>query len=154
MIKITVLGLPGLQRRLNSVSDQIGKKIIRKALRVAMKPVLQEIKSKAPVGPGRTSGKYPHPGGNLRDHIKLSARKYRNRNKFGVQVSTGGGRGISKDDAKLLPFYASFYELGAKGPPGPQPARPFMKPALKANEARILRTVGEEIARGLEGIGK
>ena len=127
-IDIRVLGDQALERKLKRLVPKLQKKILRKAMRKAIRPVLAAAKEKVPVDTGA-----------LRDSLKIRAIKPR-RGRFGVGVVTG------KDLFKGDQFYGAFVELGTKK----QPARPFLRPALKENEEGAKRTLRREIGTELE----
>jgi HK97 gp10 family phage protein len=131
-ISIQVLGAPELQRKLNGLVPKLEKKIVRKAMREAIRPAAASAAANAPVLSGL-----------LKLSLKVGARKFKNRRKFGVQIATNrlGGASI---------FYAAFNELGTKH----QPARPFMRPALHGNRTQAIEIMKSEIGRGIEAAGR
>lgn len=127
-INIEMLGMPELQKKLSTLLPRVQKKVVRSALREAIQPVAAQAQRTAPVQSGL-----------LQLAIKVMSRKFKDRNKFGIQVSTGGLSG-----AEI--FYAAFNELGTRH----QPARPFMRPALKDNEGAAKTILAKEIGDGIE----
>ena len=125
-VVIKLLGAPELQRKLNALPDALEKKIVRKAMREAIRPVLASAKANAPLKTGK-----------LKMDLRIRARKFKTRSKFGVQVTTAGGPDTP---------YAAANELGTKR----QPARPFMRPALHGNREQIIATMKELIGKGIE----
>ena len=127
-VSIKLLGDKALERKLKRLAPALQKKIVRKGMREAIKPVAADAKANAPVFSGL-----------LQLSIKVKARKFRDRNKFGVKVSTEGLAGVPI-------FYGSFNELGTRH----QPARPFMRPALNSNRETSTGILKREIGSGVE----
>lgn len=131
-VNIQLLGDKALARKLAALPDKLEKKVVRKAMREAIRPVAAQAQATAPVLSGL-----------LRLSLKVMARKYKNRRKFGVQVSTKGLTGVDI-------FYAAFNELGT----AQQPARPFMRPALHGNRERSIEILKREIGQGITAEAK
>jgi len=94
--KTIMVGDKELNRRLKALATNLGKKIVRKAARPAMKPIHAAAKANAP---RRT--------GLLQKSIKIRAQA-RSRKWFGVRVTIGKG------DYKGKTFYGAFQEYGWK----------------------------------------
>ncbi len=127
-VSIKLLGDKALERKLKGLVPALQKKIVRKAMREAIRPVAADAKANAPVLSGLTQLS-----------LKVMARKYRDRTKFGVKVSTEGLAGVPI-------YYASFNELGTSH----QPARPFMRPALNSNRATSTEILKREVGAAIE----
>ena len=130
-INISMLGDKVLARKLKSLAPKLQKKIVRNAMRKAIKPVAAQAKANAPVL-----------SGTLQLSLRVAARKFKSRTKFGIQVATDKLGGDI--------YYAAFNELGTKK----QPARPFMRPALHGNRERSTGILKREIASGIVRAGK
>ena len=133
MISIQVLGDEGLQRMLNAFPVAMQRKIVKKALREAGRPVLASAKAKVPVGTGA-----------LKRSLRLRVLTRQKRGRFGVQIHTGvrGKLGIPED----APYY---YPMAVEVGTGRMAARPYMRPALRENKALCLRIAAQEIRRGI-----
>lgn len=103
-IKLIVTGNKKIDKRLRTLKATLARKIVRQALRKAMKPILQSAKDMA-----------PRDSGDLALNIKLKAGK-RSRGAFILRIRTLGQHG----------YLASFHEFGTFK----QPPRPFMRPAF------------------------
>lgn len=137
MISIEVLGDKALQRKLRALPIAMEKKIVRKALREAGRPILASAKALVPVRTGA-----------LKKSLRLRALK-RSRGSFGVQVRTGTREelGIPAD----APYY---YPMAVEVGTGHAPAHPYMRPALKSNEGKSIRIAAAEIRRGIEEVAR
>lgn len=82
-MKVEIKGLDELQKKLEALGKTGSKKVVRKALREAMKPLYQEIKASIPVETGEQ-----------KKAVKLRAIK-RSRSKIGVKVE------LADPDGKL-----------------------------------------------------
>jgi HK97 gp10 family phage protein len=97
--RVTITGLKELDRQLGELPKALGKKIVRKAVREAARPVLADAKAAVPVD-----------SGDLKKSLKLKAFK-RSRKRpgtFGIQVCTRSGWFQGKQ------FYGGMVEFGHK----------------------------------------
>jgi len=132
-IDIQMIGDKELQRKLRELPIAMERKIVRKALREAARPVLAAAKALAPVLTGR-----------MKAGMKLRAEKAK-RGHFGVQVVTPTRKelGIAGDD----PYY---YPMAVEVGTAKMPAHPFMRPALDANREKGIAIAAREIRAGIE----
>ena len=128
MAQFKLTGLKEIDKALSSLEPKLQKKVLRQAMRKAMKIVAAEAKENAPVDEGT-----------LKASIKVKAGK-KTRNAISINVQSGEG------DFKGDTYYASFIEYGTSK----RPATPFMRPAFdsKAKEAKDLAI--KEILDGVE----
>jgi HK97 gp10 family phage protein len=112
---IDVIGAPELKAVLAALEPKVAKKLTRQAMRKAQKIVLADAKRLVPVDTGQ-----------LKKSLSIRALK-RSRSRFGVSVQTK--EGLFKGEQ----FYGGFIELGTKK----MQARPYLRPALYDNEARV-----------------
>lgn len=125
-VDISGLGDKRLSAKLAQLDLKVQKKMVRKALRKAGRPVLEEARARVPVDTGR-----------LRDGLFLRATK-RKRGTFGVEVAMPlrADLGIS---ANAKGYYPAVIEYGAEN----HPPQPFLRPALDANKERAIRIVAD-----------
>lgn len=141
MAKVVLTGVPELDRRMKSLGLKLGKKIVRKAARRAIKPVQSAAQRRAPKDTGA-----------LRKSIKIRAMK-RSRSNFGVVVTTGAsaGNAFSGDQ-----FYGAFQEFGWKtGKRGSDNRTEvegvhFMENAAEAKRRSVQRNFARFIKEGIE----
>lgn len=138
---VWVTGIPELDAKLRSLEPKLAKKIYRRSVRKAAKPVLDTARSLAPVE-----------SGDLKRSLKIRAMKRSRRNKHivGVQVVTG------KEWFKGDQFYAAFIEFGAPGHKffgkgdAPLEPKPFMRPAHDANGSKVAEVFVSSMRQDLE----
>lgn len=130
---ISVLGDKALQKKLDSLGKQAGGKMLQSAMREAMKPVLDAARAAA-----------PRDTGNLARKIKLSSVRLRGKGKgIAVKTPTRAQLGIPKD---AKGYYPAHQEYGTRR----NPARPYMRPALLNNRARVLEALRAGLWKRLE----
>jgi HK97 gp10 family phage protein len=144
MSDVRIKGLSELQGFLDALPAKIEMNVMRGALRAGVKPVLEEIRTTAPVDSGA-----------LRDSMK---------------VSTSARSGVVRASVRTKLFYARFIEYGAAAHrivgkphgalrfgdtmvqsvdhPGIAP-RPFMRPALDTQAQAAVVATGEYIKKRL-----
>lgn len=93
---ITIIGVPALDRAMKKLTPVVQKKVVRFAIRRAMKPVLAAAKANA-----------PHEEGLLRSALKIRAAK-RSRKAISIFVRIGEG------DFRGETFYGAFQEYGTR----------------------------------------
>lgn len=141
MISIALLGDKDLERKLNFLAESIQNKIIKKATKEAVKPMLRDAKSTVQIltGAGQQS---------LKVYL-INKKTYK-----GAKVSTSKGL-LSKSAKKKIAaaikkgtdlyigdtFYLAFLEFGTKH----QKAYPFLRPAFNRNKSRAVVIVGDVI---------
>ena len=121
-ITIDISGEKELIRALDSLEPKVAKKIVRKALRPAMKEIVANAKGRAPVDSGV-----------LRKGLVTRVAR-RSRNKIGIL-------GIVRAERKGN-YYASPVELGHKKKSGTiVPEQPFLRPAFDSLKEKAFRAV-------------
>lgn len=121
--------LAALEKHLRQLAEKVAKKELRKAARKAMTIVKNDAAANAPEDTG------------LLEH------------NFGLTTSVKAGTVKAKVGVKggavenpTTPFYFRFNEFGTEN----QPAKPFMRPALESNAARVFDTMVNELIKGIE----
>jgi len=89
-------------------------KVIRSAVRAAVRPIVKDARNRAPVRTGA-----------LRKSINVKVDRTRDRTGFVATV------GFGKDQ-----FYGIFSEVGTPT----QPARPFLRPAMEAKKGEVINS--------------
>lgn len=137
-MEFKVTGVEDIDRKLADLEGAIAKKIFRKAIREAARPMLQQVKANAPVGSGE-----------LKKSIKLRAIK-RSRVSFGMRIGTDAG------DYQGKQYYAPMVELGHKhgkrGLPNRKqiPGRHFIRKAFKDTAQSVKDDALKLILEGIE----
>lgn len=131
-VDISVLGERELERKLAKLTAGVQRKIVRRALRDAAKPIRDAAKSRAPVKSGR-----------LRRNIKVRSMR-RSRVRLGVLVRTGtrDEMGIPSDSPW---YYPAIIEYGYEN----VPANPFLRGALDSNRQKALRIISDSVLGGI-----
>lgn len=132
MINVTVIGAAELEKKLMSFEPKLARKVIRKALREAAKPVLAAAKANVPVDEG-----------DLKKSLKVKALKKRKKGTYTIQVATSDG--WFKGDQ----FYGAFLEFGTSK----MAARPFIRPAYDSQEGVAGKIIMQHLRKGIEQIG-
>jgi HK97 gp10 family phage protein len=127
---ITIRGIEETARNLELIGDKVRKKVIRRALRAAGKPMLEEIEKRAHRAPGGPT--YPDKG-HFADNIQIGT----SIRKTGyVQLKVGPKKGYA---------WANFVEYGAPR----APSRPFMRPSFSAKTQATYDAFEEELWDGI-----
>lgn len=100
ILRLDISGDKAIMRKLKGMVPAARKKVLSKAARTAMKPVLATAKSNA-----------PKQSGALRKAIKLRAKKKNRRGVVGVSVAVGAKWFVGDE------FYGAFQEFGWKSGP-------------------------------------
>lgn len=116
-LSVQIEGMPNLKRKFSGLSQVAQKKVLRKAMRGAAKPVVKAAKAKAPVRTGK-----------LKKSIRTTVSM--RRGKAEAKVGFGGKQ-----------YYGIFSELGTVK----MPARPFLRPALDSQKDASVRAFVEVI---------
>jgi len=146
VIKFGVTGMRELNRNAQKLETRLRKRVYSKAVRKASKPVLAKAITKAP---GRT--------GTIKRSLKSRADNKAREMKFGMKITVIGGKFSSERTAKRRGVgksyrpdesvrYYRFTELGTKY----HPAKPYLKPALKASGAQFLSTLQSDLRAELK----
>lgn len=137
---IRVLGDKRLQKKLNALEPKVQRKLLGKAMRAAMKPVLSQARQNAPHGSSLLGRK-----------IRLRKAKVKSKHgqAFLVRTPTRAEAGIPKH---WTGYWPAAWEYGFTHKGGKVfPAMPYMRPALEGNRSRILRKMRVELARFVRG---
>ncbi len=133
-IGISVLNDKALERKLAKIPGKMQKKIMKKAMRIAFRPVLTSARVNAPAGPT----------GQLKRKIRLRAVKG-GKDFVGMQVRTG-----TRQELGILGnskwYYPAHIETGTRF----RKANPFLRNALKSNAAAVLLELASQIRKGLK----
>lgn len=134
-LNLELLGADELVAKLRAFPEVIEKKIVRQAIRKAVKPIMATAKENAPVDTGK-----------MRDTIRLRALK-RRRNRVGFAIITGTREelGIPSDYEW---YYPSIVELGDGT--GNHPPTRFLRNAMDAHRESALAQLRMDIGRGIE----
>lgn len=123
MLAIKTKGSKGVLAKLAALDNGVQSEVLETAVRVGSQLVEGEARRLAPEG---ATGK-------LRGSIKSET----------VEVTPG--RALAR--VTVDEYYGRFHEFGTSK----MPARPFLRPALRANRVRVLSTVRATIGRILRG---
>jgi HK97 gp10 family phage protein len=126
MAGLNTEGFNELYTRLESMSTN-AQKVVDKALKKAAEPILQDMKSNAPVRTGLG-----------RELLSTSKPETKNGKRF---VTIGINKG---DNSKI--FYLKFYEWGTTK----QVARPFVTPSFYRNRDQASEIIKQEIREALD----
>lgn len=154
--------LAKLQKQFDRLVTRTRQRVVSKAVRETMKPVLSDARSRVPQGGT----------GTLRQATKLKVKGYR-RNGFVVGIVGVSNMSKVVNGRKVQPSkYAHLVEYGTQAHSvkkakvmtnGSQvfgkhvrgaPARPFLRPAFDGNRKSMERDVRKRIGRGIESIAK
>ena len=130
-IDISYLGDKKLQRKLNRMVIQAQRKIVRKAMREAMKPVVTVAKGYAPIDTGR-----------LKRSLKLRSKTRRGNTSIRIVTGTREQLGI---DPNAKGFYPAAIEYGSKN----QAPRSYLRRAITERRNLVLDDMGQAINLGL-----
>lgn len=143
---VVVTGVKEVRRLFRNLPGKVAKKILRKTLREALKPIAADARTRAPVRTGA-----------LREQIKVRARAKRKAGFIGLEIRVGSHNFAGKT------FYAGFQEFGTgkrgtgkKGvttSPGIT-ARHFMQQAFDAHSEKAAEYIKDELIRAIESGGK
>ena len=170
-IKLDLTGDKALMRNLDRLTDKVGRRVLRKAMRAAARPVVKAAKGFAPVSTGKVKK-------HLKDSIGTRFKWYGStgtevvvvgpRIKYKKEKDSSGKRQLVRDDkgrriSVLAGQHGYIVEFGT-GPRytkkgafrGVGPAQPFMRPAWdsqkraaeKAGIKKLLEEVEREARRG------
>ena len=134
-VSIEVLGDKALQRKLKAIPIALERKIVRKALREAARPVLATAQALVPVESGK-----------LKKGLKLRALRKQKRGQFGVQVRTPTHDELGTPYGLRAYYYPAHLELGHGNVAG----RPFLRNALDSNRTTSTAIAAREIRAGIE----
>ena len=130
-VDIKMLGDVALQRKFNALPDALEKKILRSAMRKAMKVVQAKAKTLVSVDRGA-----------LKRSLKVRARKFRSRHKFGVMVVTG-----TPEELGIPANARGCYPMSVEAGSEKQAAQPYLRPALRGQKELLFGMIREEVGR-------
>ena len=123
-----------LERALNTLPNAMAKGVLRSAMKKALKPVLAEAESNAPVREGRFKRSF-----RISPTVSRSQRKDRQVPPGAVVMSVG-----STD------FRGHLIEFGT----AKTSAQPALRPAWDTNKRQVLHTFAREVGKNLEKMAK
>jgi len=146
-VTLTVRGDKAVMKRLKSLHRTVAKKVITKAARTAMKPVMKAARDNAPKKTGA-----------MRKAIKLYSLKKNRRGEIGIMVALGDKKKWYTGDQ----FYGAFQEFGWKV--GRRLTRRSIRPdtrkqvegkhfierAYQSHGEQAMRTFMDEVPREIE----
>lgn len=142
-VDISMLGNRELERKLQKLSNQVQKKVVRPALRKEAKRakdrVVSNIQTKGLVKTGKMLSAFQG------SKIKAASRK--NFIRLGIENPTRQALGISPDDKFYYPYAVEF------GHPGASP-KPFIRPAIDDHKTKSISDIGRDIGSGIEREGR
>ena len=133
-IDISVIGDKALQKSLRELgAPKYQRKVVRKALREAAKPILRSAREKVPSDTGK-----------LRKGLRIRAAKSR-RGRFGIRVMTPP-RAYLGIDPEAKGYYPAHVELGTRR----MAARPYLRPAFDENREKSLGLFARELRKAID----
>jgi len=150
-VKITIIGDQALQAKLATMEERFQKKLLRKGLRAAAKPVLASAKRLIPKDERKAE-----------KSLKINARKRSRRYKHSVGVKVWTNPKWLKKiiDESGGMFNPHWIEFGAPGHKSwgkaivSLPPQPFMRPALDQNKSTVASILAAEVRRLIAGEAK
>jgi HK97 gp10 family phage protein len=143
-ITVEVIGLKGLEDALADAGPKLARRTLRKALKEAGQPMLNSVKSKAPVMAKGTPQRKP---GELRDAldmtIKMSAKEESGTARIGIRKDKSKG----KQDPSQWGSYVEFGSIHGA-------AQPFMRPGFDATKDASLDKFTVVLRDGVESLKK
>jgi HK97 gp10 family phage protein len=134
MASLVVTGIPEIDRKLRALGPKVGNKVVRQALRAAIKTMQAAVKQQAPHGET----------GELEEGTKVRAGK-RSRTKIEMAVVIAGGP-LVKGPRRYL--YPAAVEFGARA--AGIPANPFARRAFEAEKEAVKADAEKRIRDGVE----
>lgn len=156
-----VTGAADLEAKLVALGQATGAKLLARATRRAMKPVLVDAKALAP-----QPGVNPYATGALRDALRLATTKPKNSDTVAatgiathggrvteeITVDVGGVTEVRKITRRLRAPHWHFIELGIKS--RKIDAKPYMRPAFYKNIQRMLAIVSVDLEKAIARAAK
>lgn len=137
-MSIAIEGLDSLIEYLNKMTDKAaGSEAERKALEAGAKPVYDEMKARAPVGPSPVAYK-----GALKGAIQIGPIKL---GRSGQRITVGVHR---KDWLYGDEYYPAYVEFGHGGP-RPAPPHPYVRPSFDAASEEAFTKMRDTLAAEL-----
>ena len=129
MAKFTITGVKEIQRAYRELPKRAANKVVRQAIRRALKPVQAKVKELSPKGETGRLSKAP----------KVRARKKVKRGVIALNVQIGEG------DFKGKTFYGGFQNFGTKR----IKAKHYIEAAFDATKDSAAAQVAAEVAAGI-----
>jgi HK97 gp10 family phage protein len=126
----TIRGLKEITRAFDVLPDRLAKKVLRQAIRKALRPIFAEVVAKAPEGKTHL----------LKASVKIRAVPKRRRGVIALQVRIGTG------DFKGATFYAAFVEYGTRR----QKQQNYMKVAFLVKRDEATKIAVDQLVAGVE----
>jgi HK97 gp10 family phage protein len=130
-VKIEITGADEIIKALDELGPKVEKKILRKAVRKGLKPLLDEAKARAPEDTGK-----------LKQSLTIRAAKSRKRGTIALEVRPNE----RKFDGEF--YYPAVVEYGRSD----LEPNPFMAESFKAKADEAKDVALEEIKRGIDEI--
>ena len=131
--RLEVQGFADLERKLQELPAKLSKKAARKGLRAGAKIVADRAKQLVPTDTGR-----------LRRSIKVRAGQ-RSRKNISVLVLTG-----TREELGIPASARGYYPMAIEAGSSKTPAQPYMRPAVRSEQGRAFRKIGEVTGEELE----
>ena len=161
-VQFKMEGVKELEEVFNQMNDELGekdaKRILNRAVRLSMKPVLDAARSLAPEDTGA-----------LRASLQIEARKPSKKDKRSKYVSendaviglvtTAPGAKLARIAFKNKKTDSKFLQIGIKSDAravanefgtAKMPAKPFMRPALESNKEQVTSSLANSLRQVLE----
>lgn len=125
--RLRITGHKEIDKKLRKLPEKVTKKILRRAMTKALKPVRDTARGYCPVDTGK-----------LRDSIKIRAG---NRSRLAIkrQVTTSGSDNMFSGET----YYGGMVEYGTQN----MQAKPFMRPAYDAEKDNAKKLAIDEIRK-------
>ncbi|KAA5961012.1 MULTISPECIES: HK97-gp10 family putative phage morphogenesis protein [Pantoea] len=133
MIRMEVKGLTELEKQLEALGEKVAVKVLAEAGKEAMQIVSEDMRRHA--GYDKESS-----GPHMRDSIKVSSRNRMKNKRWNTVVTIRVGPSREHTQKALAQEYGTSKQV----------ARPFMRPALEYNTAKILRILTVQIREGIQ----
>ena len=124
-------GDKAIRNALLLLGPKVGKKVVNKAIRNGLKPILADARKRIRGGEYAT--------GFSASRIKVRASSRRRTGVIALDIRVGEKDYVGKT------FYAAMVEYGT----AKMEARPFMRPAFEANKDKVIKLVLSEIKAGV-----
>lgn len=143
-VDVTVTGGANLQRLLEALPEKVRRKFERRAFKASAEIVLRDAKGRVSVDSGA-----------VRDTMRTGAVR-RNRSNIQIRIETGTRQELArlqKTASKAERVYSEkgYYPFALEYGTSKMRARPFMRPALDLNRARIVALFAEDLKDSVEG---
>lgn len=136
-IDISAIGDRELAAALHSLPGEIQKKLVRRHMRNAMRPILRAIRDRLPVQPSKHGGEKTEP---IKELMTIRARRFKDRNKFGINTVLP-----SRIDLGIPPNHKYYYPAAIELGTSKTPAKPFVRPAFRQNTSVAIAVLTQGI---------